>query len=161
MGSGRVPEEVVGRWTLEAASLRPEPKAVSVGERVDPTPRPDYARSLEVTPGGCFLLRTKLEDATLGRGNALEVRSWGAFQVDDKKDTVALRTKSGQAVGPVCGRPRVISLSRGRFQRPMFKYDVEGDTLTLTAQDSSKQTFMFHRQARDAQPEQKLQKEVE
>jgi hypothetical protein len=145
-GAG-VPEEVVGRWSLEAASLRPEPVARNEGQPLDPAPRADYERSLEVTPGGCFLLRTKLEDATLGTGNVLEVRSWGSFLVDEKADTVEVKTKSGQAVGTVCGKPRVISLSKGRFEPlPPYAYDVEGDTLTLTAKDPSKQTFQFRRQ---------------
>jgi hypothetical protein len=148
--AGKVPKEVVGRWSLEAASLRPEERARIVGGEgtEDAKPRPDYERWLEVTPQGCFILSTKLEDATLGKGNELQVRSWGVFQVDEKKDTVDLRTKSGQAVGTVCGKPRVISLSKQRFEpgRP-YKYDVEGDTLTLTAQTPSKQTFQFRRQA--------------
>jgi hypothetical protein len=147
VGAGAVPKEVVGRWVLEAASLRPEEKARIAGrEGADAKPRPDYERALVVTPGGCFFMRTKLEDATLGRGNVLEVRSWGAFQVNEKQDTVELRTKSGQAVGTVCGKERVIGLSQGKFQRPLYKYDVEGDTLTLTAQTASQQTFQFRRQ---------------
>lgn len=147
MGAGAVPKEVVGRWSLEAASIRPEEKARIEGlKSPDAKPRPDYGRSLMVTPGGCFLLRTKLEDATLGRGNALEIRSWGAFQVNEKDDTVELRTKSGQAVGPVCGKPRVIGLSKGKFQPTTYTYDVEGDTLILTAKTPSLQTFQFRRQ---------------
>lgn len=147
VGAGAVPKEVVGRWSLEAASIRPDEKPRVEGlESPDAKPRPDYARSLVVTPGGCFLLRTKLEDATLGRGNALEIRSWGAFQVNEKDDTVELRTKSGQAVGPVCGKPRVIGLSKGKFQPTSYTYDVEGDTLTLTAKTPSLQTFQFRRQ---------------
>ncbi|WP_239470061.1 hypothetical protein [Archangium violaceum] len=149
VGSGKVPEEVVGRWTLEAASLRPSERARVIGgeSAEDVNPRPDYERWLEVTPQGCFVLSTKLEDATLGKGNELQVRSWGAFQVDEKKDTLDLKTKAGQAVGTVCGKPRVIGLSKQRFGpgRP-YKYDVEGDTLTLTAQTPSKQTFQFRRQ---------------
>lgn len=151
VGAGKVPEGVVGRWSLEAASIRPEerPRLAGQEEGADVKPRPDFERALVVTPGGCFLLRTKLEDATLGRGNALEIRSWGAFQVDEKKDTVRLWTKSGQAVGPVCGKPRVIGLSKGKFQRPVYTYDVEGDTLTLTAQTPSKQTFQFRRRTQE------------
>ncbi|PTL82335.1 hypothetical protein DAT35_21095 [Vitiosangium sp. GDMCC 1.1324] len=153
VGAGTVPKEVVGRWTLEAASIRPEERPrVATDEGTDVKPRPDFKQALVVTPGGCFLLRTKLEEATLGRGNALEIRSWGAFQVDEKKGTVELRTKSGQAVGPVCGKPRVIGLSKGKFQQPVYKYDVEGDTLTLTSQAPSKQTFQFSRQTKE-QPE--------
>jgi hypothetical protein len=157
VGSGKVPEEVVGRWTLEAASIRPEerPRIAGGEEGGDVEPRPDFGQALVVTPGGCFLLRTKLEDATLGRGNALEIRSWGAFQVDEKKHTVELRAKTGQAVGPVCGKPRVIGLSKGKFQKPVYKYDVEGDTLTLTATTPSKQTFQFRRQTREQQEQQK------
>lgn len=162
VGSGKVPEKVMGRWTLEAASIRPEERPrIASEEGTEVKPRPDFGQALVVTPGGCFLLRTKLEDATLGKGNALEIRSWGAFQVDEKKKTVELRTKTGQAVGPVCGKPRVIGLSKGKFEKPVYKYLLEGDTLTLTAQNPSKQTFMFHRQAQDAQPEQELRKEVE
>jgi hypothetical protein len=147
--AGAVPEEVVGRWTLEAASVKPEERdrLVIKEEGEDVKPRADYDRMLEVMPGGCFILRTKLEDATLGKGNVLEIRAWGAFQVDEKDDTVALETKSGQAVGTVCGKPRVISLAKGRFEpRPPYAYDVEGDMLTLTAKDASRQTFQFRRQ---------------
>ena len=148
---GAVPKDVVGDWSLEAASLRPgeRDKVARANEGQDVKPRPDYERALKVTPGGCFLLSTKLEDATLGRGNALEVRAWGSFQVDAKKDTVRLLTKSGQAVGPVCGKPRVVGLSKGKFRQPVYQYDVEGDTLTLTSEGPSKQTFQFRRASQE------------
>ncbi|MGZ3457737.1 MAG: hypothetical protein ACXU86_04445, partial [Archangium sp.] len=150
VGAGAVPKDVVGRWSLEAASIRPEERPrIAAHEGTDVKPRPDYERELVVTPGGCFLLRTKLEAATLGRGNGLEVRSWGAFQLDEKKHTAELGTKSGQAVGTVCGKPRVTLLSKGWLQQPPYKYDVEGDTLTLTAETPSKQTFQFRRQPRE------------
>ncbi len=148
VGAGAVPKEMVGRWVLEAASIKPEEKARIAGEEADAKPRADYERSLVVTPGGCFLLSTKLEDATLGRGNSLEIRSWGAFQVDEKEDTVQLQTRSGQAVGPVCGKPRVIGLSKGKFERPTYQYELEGDTLSLTAKAASRQTFLFRRQTK-------------
>jgi hypothetical protein len=148
MGAGVVPKEVVGRWSLEAASVRPEERARLIGGgAADVKPRPDYERVLEVTPTGCFILRTKLEDATLGKGNELEVRGWGAFQVNEKEHGVEMRTKSGQAVGAVCGKPRVIGLSKERFEpRPPYQYAVEGDTLTLTAESPARQMFQFHRQ---------------
>ncbi|ATB31123.1 hypothetical protein [Melittangium boletus] len=148
VGSGRVPKKMVGQWSLEAASVRPEEKSKVVADEdvKDVKPRADFERALVVTPKGCFLLRTRLESATLGKGNALEVRSWGSLVVDEKKDTVELRTTSGQAVGTVCGKPRVIGLSKGRFQRPLYQYELEGDTLGLTARTKSKQTFQFRRQ---------------
>jgi hypothetical protein len=154
--AGEVPKKVVGRWSLEAASLRPEEKArITEGGISEAKPRADYERVLEVTPGGCFLLRTTLEDATLGQGNGLEVRRWGAFEVNEKDKTVELRTKSGQAVGTVCGKPRVISLAKGKFEKRPYKLEVEGDTLTLTAETPSKQTFQFSRQKpEEAPPEQ-------
>jgi hypothetical protein len=141
---GPVPKEVVGLWTLSAASLKPEEREGMVqGE--DPHPRADYARTLRVTPEGCFVLSTKLEDATLGRGNQLEVRAWGAVQVGKGK-TVEVQTKGGQAVGTVCGKSRVLTLPTGQLTRPRYDYVVEEDTLTLTAQEASKQTFQFQRQ---------------
>ncbi|MDY7226837.1 hypothetical protein [Hyalangium rubrum] len=140
---GKPPKEVVGRWVLSAATLTPKPKDSPT--QLNPEPRADYERILEVTPEGCFLMRTKLEDATLGRGNALEVRAWGSFAVTDK-DKVALRTKDGQAVGPVCNKPRVIGLSKGKFQGPHYSFSVEDDTLTLVAEDPSKRTFQFQRE---------------
>jgi hypothetical protein len=141
-GGGRPPPELVGQWELSAATMMPEPEGEPTP--LSPEPRADYARSLEVTPDGCFLMRTKLEDATLGQGSALEVRSWGTLAVTGK-DKVALRTKDGQAVGPVCGKPRVISLSKGKFLGPSYTFTVEKDTLTLVAQDPSKRTFQFQR----------------
>lgn len=154
VGAGEVPKKVVGRWSLEAASLRPEEKARITEGGSDVKPRADYERVLEVTPGGCFLLRTRLEDATLGRGNGLEVRRWGAFTVNEKDKTVELRTKSGQAVGTVCGKPRVISLAKEKFERRPYTLEVEGDTLTLTAKTPSRQTFQFSRQKpEEARPE--------
>jgi hypothetical protein len=155
-GAGEVPEKVVGLWRLDAASVKPEEKAHIADEGQDVKPRADYSRTLQVAPGGCFLLRTRLEDATLGKGNGLEVRAWGTFRVNEKDKTVEVSPKSGQAVGPVCGKPRVIGLSKGRFQQwPVYAYDVEGDTLTLTAKDPSKQTFQFSRQKpEEAPPEQ-------
>jgi len=164
--AGKVPRKMVGRWSLEAASLRPEEKARVVEGTgaadagvtadggvvavADAMPRADYERWLEVTPTGCFVLRSRLEDATLGRGNELEVRRWGTLVVNEKEDTVELRTVSGQAVGPVCGKPRVISLSKGKFENRTYSYEVTKDTLTLTAETPSVQTFQFRRQ----QPEQ-------
>ncbi len=147
VGSGKVHKKMVGTWSLEAASVRPEEKPKVVGEEMqqDVRPRPDFERTLVVTQTGCFLLRTKLETATLGKGSQLEVRSWGALEVDEKKDSVALRTKSGQAVGTVCGKPRVVSLAKGKFQRPAYDYELEGEVLGLTAQTEAKQTFQFRR----------------
>jgi hypothetical protein len=141
-GGGKVPEKLVGRWELSAATLKPEPEDEPA--RLDPQPRPDYARILEVTPAGCFLMRTKLEDATLGRGSALEVRSWGTFSLKED-DRVVVQTRDGQAVGQVCDKPRVIGLSKGRFQPSRYTYTVEGDTLTLVVDDASKRTFQFQR----------------
>ncbi len=135
-------EKVVGRWELSAATLTAEPKEEPAP--LDPKPRSDYARTLEVTPEGCFLLSTKLEDGTLGQGNALDVRAWGTFAVtgDDK---VVLRPKDGQAVGQVCGKPRVFGLSKGKFLGPRYTFSVEEDTLTLVADDPTQRTFQFQR----------------
>lgn len=140
-GGGKLPKGVAGRWVLSAASLMPEPKGPG---KLDPEPRADYDRSLVVTPEGCFLMRTALDDATLGKGNSLEVRAWGTFAVtgDDK---VTLLPKDGQAVGPVCGKPRVIALSKGKFLGPRYKLEVEGDTLTLVSDDKAQRTFQFMR----------------
>lgn len=139
---GKVPQELVGQWELSAATLKPEPKEEAA--ELDPKPRSDYARILEVWPNGCFRMQTKLEDATLGRGNTLEVRAWGALEaLEDEK--VSLRTRDGQAVGQVCGKPRVIALSKGKFLGPRYTFSVEEDTLTLVVDDASKRTFQFQR----------------
>lgn len=143
VSGAQVPEKVVGTWSLSAASLKPGEFMHKAEDQ--PNPRPDFERILEVRPNGCFTVQTQLEDATLGRGNELRVRAWGTFEVTDKK-TVVLRIRDGQAVGPVCGKGRVISLSKGRFQNPPYSFEVEKDTLTLTAQSESKQTFQFERQ---------------
>lgn len=153
-GSGWVPEKVVGRWVLSAATLKPEFK--SELERLNPSPRPDFQRALEVTPSGCFLMSTMLEDATLGQGNFLEIRAWGTFTVtDDNK--VVLQTKDGQAVGMVCGKPRIFGLSKGQFQGPRYTFSVEKNTLTLVADDPSKRTFQFQR-ASAAAPQEPTEK---
>jgi hypothetical protein len=141
-GGGSVPKEVVGRWVLSAATLQPEPKGTP--GRLNPDPRADYERILEVTPQGCFLLRTALDDATLGQGNSLEVRAWGTFAMTGK-DKVTLLPKDGQAVGPVCGKPRVIALSKGKFLGPRYKLTVEEDVLTLVVDDKNQRTFQFQR----------------
>ncbi|MDC0713467.1 hypothetical protein POL68_33695 [Stigmatella sp. ncwal1] len=144
-----VPKEVLGRWELSAATLKPEPPGTPA--RADPQPRPDFVRSLEVRPGGCFLLSTQLKDATLGRGNQLEVRAWGLFAVSGD-DHVTLQAKDGQASGPVCGKPRVIPLSKGKFRGPRYTFQVEKDTLTLTVDDASQRTFQFQRVETGAPP---------
>jgi len=142
--AAKLPEELVGTWTLSAASL-PE---VSDGgpERIEAQPRADYERTLEVMPNGCFMLRTKLEDATLGQGNQLVVRAWGLVELSGK-DRVSLRTRDGQAVGPVCGDKRVIPLNRKKlkFRGGTYRWDIEEGTLTLMVDDTSKQTFQFDR----------------
>jgi hypothetical protein len=141
-GSGQVPEKVVGRWELSAATLKPEFK--SELERLNPSPRPDFKRTLEVTPGGCFVMSTTLEDATLGQGSSLDVRAWGTFAVmGDNK--VVLQPKDGQAVGQVCGKPRIFGLSKGKFQGPRYTFSVEEDMLTLVSDEPSKRTFQFQR----------------
>ena len=151
-GQGTPPKEVVGRWELSAATLKPDPPGAPA--RLTPEPRPDYVRTLEVTPSGCFILRTMMEEATLGQGNFLEVRSWGAFAVT--KDRVVLKPKDGQAVGKVCGAPRVVALAKGKFLGPRYIFTVEKDTLTLVADDPSKRTFQFQRtQAKDTQEAEK------
>lgn len=148
----KLPEELVGTWTLSAASL---PEELDGGpERLEAQPRADYERSLQVTPGGCFILRTSLEEATLGRGNELVVRAWGTVELSGK-DRVTLRTKDGQAVGPVCGDKRVIPLTRKKlkFRGGTYRWDIEKEVLTLMVDDASKQTFQFDR--RPPEPEKK------
>jgi hypothetical protein len=147
VSGAKVPEELVGDWVLSAATLKP---GVRRDPEVDvPDPRSDYQRTLRVTANGCFVTQMQLEDDTLGRGNALVVRSWGTFEMKDK-DVAVLRTQDGQAVGTVCGKPRVTSLAKGRFGTPSYTFDVDGDTLTLTAQTASKQTLQFQRAKKDA-----------
>jgi hypothetical protein len=157
MNAGEVPKGLAGTWVLEAASLKQSEKVrvAKAEEGKDVKPRADYKRSMVVTPGGCFLLSTQLEGATLGKGNALAVRSWGPFQVDKKKHTVQLLTQDGQAVGPVCGKTRVTPLSKGKFQQPLYEYELEKDTLALTLKARSKQTFQFHREPQETQVQEK------
>ncbi|WP_223642445.1 hypothetical protein [Corallococcus sp. EGB] len=144
-----VPKELVGTWVLSAASI---PDTVKPGEeqRIEVQPRSDYARALQVTPTGCFVLRTTLDDATLGRGSMLDVRAWGRLEVTDKKH-LALRTQDGQAVGPVCGKERVVPLSQGRFKGGEFTYVIEAkDSLILTVPGATRQTFQFEREKPEA-----------
>nr|WP_323379151.1 hypothetical protein [Pyxidicoccus xibeiensis] len=142
--AAKPPEELVGLWTLAAASL---PEEVDGGpERIEAEPRADYERTLQISPNGCFVMRTTLEDATLGQGNGLVVRAWGLVEVTGK-DRLTLRTKDGQAVGPVCGDKRVIPLSRKKlkFRGGAYRWDVEDGALTLMVDDATKQTFQFDR----------------
>jgi hypothetical protein len=141
-GGGPLPKGVAGKWELSAASLTPQP--ADTKDRLNPEPRADYERSLEVTPEGCFLMRTALKDATLGQGSSLEVRAWGTFAMTGE-DKVTLLPKDGQAVGPVCGKPRVIGLSKGKFLGPRYKLELEDDTLTLIAEDKAQRTYQFQR----------------
>jgi hypothetical protein len=141
-GSGKAPGKLVGRWELSAATLSAEPKEEP--SPLEPKPRSDYARTLEVTPEGCFLMSTQLQEATLGRGSSLAVRAWGSLAVTGE-DKVALNTKDGQAVGQVCGKPRVVALSKGKFLAPHYSFTLEKDTLTLVVEDASKHTFQFQR----------------
>jgi hypothetical protein len=151
----KVPKKLVGRWSLEGASVRPEelPQVANDKDERNVKPRPDFKRGLVVTDKGCFLLSTRLESATLGKGNDLVVRSWGTVAVDEKKDTLELRTQDGQAVGTVCGKPRVIPLSKGKFQRPTYTYEVDKETFGLTARTESKQSFVFRRQPEEKKAE--------
>ncbi|MBZ4415156.1 hypothetical protein [Myxococcus sp. RHSTA-1-4] len=138
------PEALVGLWTLAAASLPEEQDGGP--ERIEAEPRADYARTLQVRPDGCFVLRTALEEATLGQGNKLVVRAWGTVELSGE-DRLTLRTRDGQAVGPVCGDKRVIPLSRKRlkFRGGSYLWRVEDGTLTLMVDDPTKQTFQFDR----------------
>ncbi|NBD07602.1 MULTISPECIES: hypothetical protein [Corallococcus] len=142
-GAG-VPKVLVGTWVLSAASL-PD---VEQGKehRLEVQPRSDYARSLQVTPSGCFVLRTRLDSVTLGRGSMLDVRAWGTIELKDKKGLV-LHTRDGQAVGPVCGKERVVPLSKGRFKGGEFTWLVEEKkSLILTVPGATRQTFQFERE---------------
>ncbi|MFP2960805.1 hypothetical protein ACLEPN_24060 [Myxococcus sp. 1LA] len=143
------PRALVGTWTLVAASL-PEEEEVRE-ERIEAQPRSDYARSLQVTPSGCFVLRTSLEAATLGQGNSLVVRAWGTLETSGK-DRVRLRTRDGQAVGPVCGDKRVIPLTgpKLKFKGGAYVWDLEEGVLTLMVDDKTKQTFQFERATPEA-----------
>lgn len=144
-----VPEELVGTWVLSAASI-PDTDQPGAEKRIDVQPRSDYARALQVTPSGCFVLRTTLDDATLGRGSTLDVRAWGQLEVKDKKH-LSLRTQDGQAVGPVCGKERVVPLSKGRFKGGDFTYAIEEkDSLILTVPGATRQTFQFEREKAEA-----------
>ena len=129
-----MPEKLVGRWELAAATLTAAPKDNPA--RLEPKPRSDYARTLEVTPQGCFTMSTALQEATLGRSNSLEVRAWGSV-VPGEKDLVTLGIQDGQAIGHVCGKPRIFGLSKGKFQKPRYHFSVEDDALTLTVDDAA------------------------
>jgi hypothetical protein len=143
-----VPKELVGTWILSAASIPDVDQGKE--ERLDVQPRPDFARSLRVTPTGCFELRTKLDDATLGRGSTLEVNAWGKVETRGK-DKLALRTQDGQAVGPVCGKERVVPLAKGRFKGGDFSWAIEEkDSLILTVPGGTRQTFQFEREKPEA-----------
>ncbi|WP_246137626.1 hypothetical protein [Myxococcus llanfairpwllgwyngyllgogerychwyrndrobwllllantysiliogogogochensis] len=140
-----VPGKLVGEWRLTAASL---PEITDGGfTRIEPQPRADYARTLRITPEGCFVLRTALKDATLGQGNALVVRAWGMVEVLGEHH-VKLLARDGQAVGPVCGAKRVIPLARSKvkFRGGSYRWDFEQGALTLTLDDATKQTFQFERE---------------
>ena len=134
----------MGRWVLQAASLPPR----SDDERAaaDPEVRADFDLTLEVTPAGCLVLRTPLDDATLGRGNSLEVRAWGVFDTAKKKDQVQLVGRGGQAVGAVCGDRRVIPLNHERFNVTSYKLQMEDGLLILTGVTDAKQVFQFEKQ---------------
>ncbi|RYZ38760.1 MAG: hypothetical protein EOO71_22650 [Myxococcaceae bacterium] len=139
-----VPAELVGTWVLSAASLPDVEQGTE--DRIEVQPRSDYARSLRLTPTGCFVLRTKLDDATLGRGSTLEVRAWGTVEVSGK-DKLALRTQDGQALGPVCGKERVVPLAKGKFKGGDYTYAIEEkDSLILTVPGATRQTFQFERE---------------
>lgn len=141
---GPAPKELVGGWNLRAASIEPIEKRP--GADPAPQPRADYEQVLEVKPNGCFVLSGKLEDETLGQGNHLVVRGWGRVTVEGKKKKVLrLETLSGQVVGTVCSRDRVIDLAGGKFRGPKYEYSVEADVLTLITQDADQQTFQFER----------------
>ena len=137
-------EKYVGRWVLQAASLPPRTEAERVA--TDPDVRADFDLTLEVTPTGCFVLRTPLDDATLGRGNALEVRAWGIFDTAKKEDQVLLQGRGGQAVGAVCGEPRVIPLNHQRFNVTSYKLQLEDGLLILTGLTDAQQVFQFEKQ---------------
>lgn len=137
-------EKYVGRWVLQAASLPPRTEAERV-ER-DPEVRADFDLTLEVTPRGCFVLRTPLDDATLGRGNALEVRAWGVFDTAHAEDQVRLLGRGGQAVGAVCGEQRVIPLDPRRFNVTSYRLQLEDGLLLLTGLTDAKQLFQFEKQ---------------
>ncbi|MFP2902085.1 hypothetical protein [Corallococcus sp. 4LFB] len=142
-----VPKELVGTWVLSAASIPDVDQGQA--ERIDVQPRSDYARALQLTPEGCFVLSTQLDDATLGRGSTLDVRAWGRVEVKDE-ERLALRTQDGQAVGPVCGKERVVPLASGKFKGGEFKYATEEDSLILTVPDATRQTFQFEREKQEA-----------
>jgi hypothetical protein len=99
-----------------------------------------------VTPSGCFVLRTPLDDATLGRGNSLEVRAWGVFDTKSKEDQVRLLGRGGQAVGAVCGERRVIPLNHQKFNVTSYKLQLEDGLLILTGLSDAKQLFQFEKQ---------------
>jgi hypothetical protein len=137
-------EKYVGRWVLQAASLPPRTEAERVA--MDPDVRADFDLTLEVTPAGCFVLRTPLDDATLGRGNSLEVRAWGVFDTQKQEDHVLLQGRGGQAVGAVCGDRRVIPLNHEKFNVTSYKLQMEDGLLILTGETDAKQVFQFEKQ---------------
>ncbi|MBF5045142.1 hypothetical protein FGE12_22255 [Aggregicoccus sp. 17bor-14] len=142
---GPPPEDkYVGNWVLQAASLPPRTETDRVAS--DPDVRADFDLSLEVTPTGCFVLRTPLDDATLGRGNSLEVRAWGIFDTTKRKHHVLLVGRGGQAVGAVCGDRRVIPLNHEKFNVTSYELKMEDGFLILTGETAAKQVFQFEKQ---------------
>lgn len=143
-----VPPRWVGSWMLTAAGLGVRD---IFGESVTPTPRADYARALTVHPSGCFVLETRLEDATLGQGHGLVVRAWGRLAVtrsSPKKDPdqADFLLEAAVAEGSLCGHERRYRLSPKARSLGTFRIEPQDDTLTLVERTATGQTFQFRRE---------------
>ena len=88
------------------------------------------------------MLESPLEDATLGEGNRVTVRSWGTLQIQGKS-RIRFLTTGAHAQGNACGVDVSQDLSRSKFIQPTYDWSVESKVLSLTGRDPPKTSFQF------------------
>jgi hypothetical protein len=141
-----VPKELIGTWNLSSASLEPLEERGPEETEEERLPRPDYARSLRITETGCFVLVTPLEDATLGEGNRVTVRSWGTVEATGtRKKRVRFLTTGANADGTACKVDVEQDLRKSKFLQPTYEWQVEREVLSLTGKDPEKTSYQFER----------------
>jgi hypothetical protein len=106
-------------------------------------PRSDFRRRLNLLADDCFALESVIEEPTLGPGNQIVVRLMGHLTYRGGKLT--LIPEAREAESSLCGQPSVRPLPQRAMTVKSYRFEKEGDELTLTDTGAEGQVVHYQR----------------
>lgn len=136
-----LPEDALGVWLLDGASIPAEEN--SPDDDKPPMPRADFRRRLNLLADDCFAMESLVEEPTLGAENQITVRLLGHLKYQGGKLT--LTPEAREARTQLCGQSGTRPLAPRAMTVKTYRFELEGDELTLTDTGADRQTLHYRR----------------